>query len=99
MSWVTWILWLRPMDIQGDPNPETQLWIFQFLNPPATLHLAEVSLINAVGSCMGKNLKGNDYENPRVTTLCVSPGYELIYRQWYQCQALQGPWIRPHNPV
>ena len=63
MSWVTWILWLRPMDIQGDPNPETRMWICQLVDPPATLHLAEVSLINAVGSCMGKNLKGKgDHE-------------------------------------
>ena len=72
MSWVAWILWFRPMDVQGDPNPETlNLLICQFFDPPATLRLAEVSLINAVGSCMGKNLKVNDYEIPRVTTLLV----------------------------
>ena len=59
MSWVAWILRLCPMDIQSDPNPESQIRITKlFVDPPSTLNLAEIPLINAVGSSMGKNLKG-----------------------------------------
>ena len=49
-------------------------------NPPAALHLAEISLINAVGSCMGKNLKGNNYENPLVSLhLCVVGTHTVVH--------------------